>query len=59
MPAIDRSLSDCRYENKQPLSAGMVVSCEPGYYEQGEFGIRIENLLVVRCVLHSNERFFP
>ena len=36
MPAIDRSLSDCRYENKQPLSAGMVVSCEPGYYEQGE-----------------------
>lgn len=26
----------------------MVVSNEPGYYEEGEFGIRIENLLVVK-----------
>ena len=25
----------------------MVVSNEPGYYEDGNFGIRIENLLVV------------
>ena len=29
-----------------PLQAGMVVSNEPGYYEDGKFGIRIENLLV-------------
>ena len=39
-----------RWENTQPLRPGMVVSCEPGYYEPGEadgFGIRIENLLVV------------
>eukprot|EP01043_Picozoa_sp_COSAG02_P010798 COSAG02_NODE_388_length_23287_cov_109.067017_4_plen_725_part_00 len=39
-----------RWENTQPLLPGMVVSCEPGYYESGEvegFGIRIENLLVV------------
>lgn len=27
---------------------GMVVSNEPGYYEDGAFGIRIENLLVVK-----------
>lgn len=26
---------------------GMVVSNEPGYYEDGNFGIRIENLLIV------------
>lgn len=26
---------------------GMVVSNEPGYYEDNNFGIRIENLLVV------------
>jgi|TARA_B110000503_G_scaffold141098_1_gene233670 Xaa-Pro aminopeptidase len=26
----------------------MVVSNEPGYYEDGGFGIRIENLMVVR-----------
>ncbi|CAK0900759.1 unnamed protein product [Prorocentrum cordatum] len=36
-----------RYENHTPLEAGMVVSNEPGFYSPGEFGIRIENLLVV------------
>lgn len=29
------------------FKAGMVVSNEPGYYKQGAFGIRIENLLMV------------
>ncbi|MBD8064193.1 aminopeptidase P family protein [Devosia sp. PTR5] len=31
-----------------PLEAGNVISNEPGYYKAGEYGIRIENLLVVR-----------
>lgn len=31
----------------QALLPGMVVSNEPGYYEPGSFGIRIENLLEV------------
>jgi hypothetical protein len=31
----------------QGLLPGMVVSNEPGYYEEGNFGIRIENLLEV------------
>lgn len=30
------------------MEAGMVVSNEPGYYEDGKFGIRIENLLIVK-----------
>ncbi len=30
-----------------PLEAGMIVSNEPAYYKAGEFGIRIENLVVV------------
>lgn len=30
-----------------PLEAGMIVSNEPGYYREGAFGIRIENLIVV------------
>ncbi len=30
-----------------PLEAGMILSNEPGYYREGEFGIRIENLIVV------------
>ena len=30
-----------------PLAEGMILSNEPGYYREGEFGIRIENLLVI------------
>mmetsp|Transcript_1596 Transcript_1596/g.5724 ORF Transcript_1596/g.5724 Transcript_1596/m.5724 type:complete len:909 (-) Transcript_1596:993-3719(-) len=30
------------------LQPGMIVSNEPGYYEDGKFGIRIENLLIVK-----------
>ena len=30
-----------------PLQPGMILSNEPGYYREGAFGIRIENLLVV------------
>ncbi|SFA80121.1 Xaa-Pro aminopeptidase [Poseidonocella pacifica] len=30
-----------------PLRPGMIVSNEPGYYREGAFGIRIENLVVV------------
>lgn len=29
------------------LKPGMVLSIEPGYYKQGEYGIRIENLVTV------------
>ncbi len=32
---------------EQELLAGMILSNEPGYYKQGEFGIRIENLVLV------------
>lgn len=31
----------------EPLRAGMFLSNEPGYYKAGEFGIRIENLVLV------------
>ncbi len=31
----------------EPLAAGMILSNEPGYYKPGEYGIRIENLLLV------------
>jgi Xaa-Pro aminopeptidase len=32
----------------EPLQAGMILSNEPGYYVEDEFGIRIENLVIVR-----------
>ena len=31
-----------------PLQAGMILSNEPGYYREGAFGIRIENLIVAQ-----------
>ncbi|AUX68670.1 X-Pro aminopeptidase [Porphyrobacter sp. HT-58-2] len=31
----------------QELHAGMILSNEPGYYKAGEYGIRIENLVLV------------
>jgi Xaa-Pro aminopeptidase len=31
----------------EPLVAGMILSNEPGYYKTGEYGIRIENLVLV------------
>lgn len=32
---------------KTPLEPGMILSNEPGYYREGAFGIRIENLVYV------------
>ncbi len=34
--------------DKTVLQPGMIMSNEPGYYKAGDYGIRIENLLVVR-----------
>jgi Xaa-Pro aminopeptidase len=42
---------------EEPLRPGMILSNEPGYYKSGEFGIRIENLmLVVRRAMPGAER---
>jgi len=35
------------FQNKIALEPGMIVSNEPGYYKEGEYGIRIENLQYV------------
>ncbi|QJF50796.1 aminopeptidase P family protein [Roseobacter ponti] len=34
--------------NHVPIEAGMILSNEPGYYREGAFGIRIENLIVAQ-----------
>ncbi len=39
--------------NKVKLKEGMIVSNEPGYYENGKFGIRIENLVTVKKIKNS------
>lgn len=44
----------------EPLQAGMILSNEPGYYKQGEYGIRIENLILVeeRAIEGAEGRYF-
>jgi len=39
-----------------PLEAGMILSNEPGYYKEGEYGIRIENLVLVKESVGDYER---
>uniref|UniRef100_A0A7S1T924 PPIase cyclophilin-type domain-containing protein n=1 Tax=Compsopogon caeruleus TaxID=31354 RepID=A0A7S1T924_9RHOD len=39
-----------RTGNMTPLMAGMIVSNEPGFYEEGAFGIRIENLCEIEMI---------
>jgi Xaa-Pro aminopeptidase len=34
--------------NHVPFEPGMILSNEPGYYREGAFGIRLENLIVVQ-----------
>lgn len=36
------------YHNNIDLRSGMVLSNEPGYYKEGDFGIRIENLMYIQ-----------
>ena len=35
-------------KNKVNLKSGMVISNEPGFYKEGDFGIRIENLIYIK-----------
>jgi len=39
------------------IKEGMILSNEPGYYEEGKFGIRIENLLIC-CSKNLNSLYF-
>ncbi len=38
-----------------PLVVGNVISNEPGYYEDGNFGVRIENIILVKEVETSHK----
>ncbi len=40
--------------NNISFKEGMIVSNEPGYYENGKFGIRIENLIRVKKTKNGN-----
>ncbi|MFT5431258.1 MAG: Xaa-Pro aminopeptidase [Myxococcota bacterium] len=40
--------------NDTPLEPGMILSNEPGYYKEGAYGIRIENLVTVALKKTAN-----
>lgn len=44
----------------QALLPGMIISNEPGYYKTGEYGIRLENLVLVepRAIAHAEDAYF-
>lgn len=41
-------------DDKIALKPGMTVTCEPGYYKQGAFGIRLENMMTVIKTRHAD-----
>jgi Xaa-Pro aminopeptidase len=47
--------------NATALEPGMILSNEPGYYEAGAWGIRVENLVIVReaSLPTANQTFGP
>jgi len=49
-----QSISYRSRENEASLEAGMMVTDEPGYYEDGAFGIRIESVLLVKPIELEN-----
>ncbi len=46
--AVHEGPQSINKRNNFPLMKGMIVSNEPGYYENGAFGIRIENLVYIK-----------
>lgn len=40
--------------NGEPIRAGQIITNEPGIYREGEYGIRIENVLVCKKEFQSN-----
>ncbi len=44
---VHEGLARIAKQGKVPLEPGMLLSNEPGYYKEGAFGIRLENLMFV------------
>jgi Xaa-Pro aminopeptidase len=42
----------------QEIKEGMIISNEPGYYKENEYGIRIENLILTKEMNDSNNLYF-
>ena len=42
---------------EKTLSPGMILTNEPGYYQEGAFGIRLENMMLVKNALGNQLQF--
>lgn len=47
------------FKASMPLEAGMVLTNEPGYYKAGDFGIRIENVVLVTAMPSVSKEELP
>jgi Xaa-Pro aminopeptidase len=52
-------ISTSATRSSHPLMPGMLVTNEPGYYKEGSFGIRVENVLLVKEVNEGYMCFEP
>lgn len=46
--SVHEAAANINDRSEKVVKAGMVISNEPGYYKDGEYGIRIENLLMAQ-----------
>lgn len=53
--AVHEGPQKIRKGNQIPLEAGMILSNEPGYYETGSHGMRMENLMIVAASRSTND----
>ena len=47
-------ISKTQSQSEGFIKEGMILSNEPGYYKEGEYGIRIENLIIC-CIKHPKD----
>jgi Xaa-Pro aminopeptidase len=55
---VHEEASSISPRGKTPFKHGMLVSNEPGYYKEGEFGIRHENLILCQEDAESGDLYF-
>jgi len=48
-------ISKCYSQKEGFIKEGMIISNEPGYYKEGEYGIRIENLIIC-CIKNPSDK---
>lgn len=58
LPVHEGPQSIRREVNSTPIQVGMVLSNEPAIYQEGEYGIRIENLLLCTHWMEANSLNF-